>query len=411
MEVLHERCAGLDVHKAVIFACALVGPGRRCERFKAKFGTFPEELAELRQWLVGLGVTHVVMESTGVYWMPVYDALEGAVEIVVGNAQHIMNVPGRKTDQTDAEWLAKLQRSGLVKPSFVPPREFRELRQLTRYRRAIVRERASEQNRIEKHAQIAGIKLSSVASKVLTVSGTDMLREISEGNTDPKHLASFARSHLRKKIPLLEKAFPTSISPHTQQLLGAQLRQLDRLDRTVAEVELQIAAKIEPWREVIARLDAIPGIDVVSAVDILAEIGTDMSVWPTHRHIAAMAGVCPANFISAGKRLKNRSRPGNPYLKTILVQVSSSAVNVEGSYFRAKYLRIKQRRGHKRAIVAVAHAILITIYYMLKRGEDYHERGGRFVSEEEKHRKKLALVKQLESLGYTVALNESQLTA
>ncbi len=411
MEVLYERCAGLDVHKEVIFVCVLIGLGRRCEKVKKKFGTFPDDLVQLRQGLVEMGVTHVLMESTGVYWMPIYDALEGAVEIVVGNAQHIMNVPGRKTDESDAEWLAKLLRFGLVKPSFVPAREFRELRQLTRYRRATVQARASEQNRIEKHMQIAGIKLSSVASKVFTVSGADMMRQIAEGETDPKQLANLARSHLRKKIPALERAFPRSISQHTQQLLGVQLRQMERLDCTIVETERKIEEKAKPYQALIAQLDAVPGIDMVTAIDLLAEIGTDMSGWETHRQIAAMAGVCPGNYISAGKRLKNRSRLGNPYLKTMLVQAACSAINVKGSYYQAKYIRLKQRRGHKRAIVAIAHAILVTVYYMLKRGEAYRELGARFVTNEEKGRKKIALVRQLEKLGYAVTLNQIQLSA
>lgn len=406
MEVLHERCAGLDVHKEVIFVCALIGLGRRCEKVKRKFGTFPDDLSLLRQWLVELGVTHVLMESTGVYWMPVYDTLEGAMEVVVGNAQHIMNVPGRKTDETDAEWLAKLVRFGLVKASFVPGREFRQLRQLTRYRRAIVRARASEQNRIEKHLQIAGIKLSSVASKVFTVSGVDMMRQIAAGTTDPKRLAGLARTHLRKKIPDLEKAFSGSIGLHTQQLLGLQLSQMNRLDATVAETDLKIEQTSDVYREIIERLDTVPGIDRQSAIDILAEIGTDMSPWNTHRQLAAMAGVCPANYISAGKRLKNRSRQGNPYLKSILVQVATSAIKMNGSYYQAKYLRLKQRRGHKRAVVAVAHAILVAIFYMLKRGEGYQELGAHFLAEDEdeQRRKKSGLVKQLEKLGYSVTL-------
>src|SRR5229473_5680750 len=214
MEVFYERCAGLDVHKEVIFLCVLIGQGRRTERHKQKFGTFPHQLLQLRARLMELGVTHVLMESTGVYWMPIYDVLEGFMEIVVGNAQHIMNVPGRKTDESDAEWLAKLLRFGLVKPSFVPPREFRELRQLTRYRRAVVQTRASEQNRVEKHLQIAGVKLSSVASCVFGVSGTDMLHHIAKGTTDPEHLAELARGRLRKKIPQLHQAFAGSISEH-----------------------------------------------------------------------------------------------------------------------------------------------------------------------------------------------------
>ena len=212
MEVFHERCAGLDVHKEVIYICVLIGQGRGFQKFKFKFGTFHHQLIEMRQKLVELGVTHVLMESTGVYWMPVYDALEGFVQIVVGNAQHIMNVPGRKTDESDAEWLAKLLRCGLVKPSFVPDRQFRQLRQLTRYRRAIVQTRASEQNRVEKHLQIAGVKLSSVASRVFGVSGTNMLNHIAEGTTDPHALAELALGRLRKKIPLLRDAFTGSIS-------------------------------------------------------------------------------------------------------------------------------------------------------------------------------------------------------
>jgi len=406
VEALYERCAGLDVHKESIFACVLIGSGRTPEKIKQKFGTFPDDLWRLRQWLVQQGVTHVMMESTGVYWMPIYDVLEAAVEIVVANAQHIMNVHGRKTDENDAEWLAKLLRFGLVNPSFVPPRAFRQLRQLTRYRRAVVQARASEKNRIEKHLQIAGIKLSSVASKVFTVSGASMMRQIARGNTDGQELAKLARSHLRKKMPQLARAFPSSIPEHTQQLLGMQLRQMDRLDAAVAETELRIEQTTHEYADVIARLDQVPGVDVLTAIDILAEVGTDMTPWKTHRQIAAMAGVCPGNYISAGKQLKNRSRRGNPYLKTILVQAACSAIHVRGSYYQAKYARLKQRRGHKRAILAIAHSLLVAIYYMLKRNEPYAERGAHSVTEQEAARKKGSLVRQLETLGYAVQLTE-----
>jgi transposase len=411
MEVLYERCAGLDVHKSVIFVCVLIGQGRSAIKEKFKVGTFHHNLLELKQKLLEFGVTHVLMESTGVYWMPIYDVLEGSMEVVVGNAQHIMNVPGRKTDETDAEWLAKILRCGLVNPSFVPPRPFRELRTLTRYRRAIVDARAAEQNRIEKHLQIAGIKLTSVASRVFTVSGMDMLNHIAEGQTDPKKLAGLARGQLRPKIPALEQAFAGSISEHTQQLLAVQMTQLNRLDCTVAEVELKIDEKAEAYRDAITRLDGIPGIDTAAAIAILAETGTDMSPWKTHRQLAAMAGVCPGNYISAGKRLKNRSRQGNPYLKSILVQVACSAINKNGSYYQAKYKRLKQRRGHKRALVAIAHAILIAIYHMLKSGEEYRELGAQFVTDDEKGRKQTSLVRQLEKLGFSVALTSKQATA
>lgn len=406
MDVFHERCAGIDVHKEVLYICVLIGQGRSFQKFKFRFGTFHHQLVEMRQQLVALGVTHVLMESTGVYWMPVYDALEGYVEIVVGNAQHIMNVPGRKTDESDAQWLAKLLRHGLVKPSFVPQRQFRELRQLTRYRRAVVQTRASEQNRVEKHLQIAGVKLSSVASHVFGVSGTNMLNAIGEGVTDATRLAELARGRLRKKIPQLSEAFAGSISRHTQELIATQMNQMNRLECTIAEVELKIDDKVKPYAEILARLDQIPGIDLRCAIDILAETGTDMSPWATHRQIAAMAGLCPGNYISAGKRLKNRSRQGNPYLKSILVQSAASAINTNGSYYQSKFRRLKQRRGHKRALVAIAHAMLVTIYHMIKKGEPYRELGANFVTEYETGRKKNDLVKQLQKLGYSVSLTE-----
>jgi len=406
MEVFHERCAGLDVHKEVIYICVLIGQGHSFKKFKFRFGTFHHQLMEMRQKLLEVGVTHVLMESTGVYWMPIYDALEGFLEIVVGNAQHIMNVPGRKTDESDAEWLGKLLRHGLVKPSFVPQREFRELRQLTRYRRAIVQAQASEQNRVEKHLQIAGVKLSSVASHVFGVSGTNMLNAIAKGTTDPTHLSELALGRLRKKTPQLKEAFTGSISQHTQELIGTQMAQMNRLECTIAEVESKIEERISPYAEIVARIDQMPGINTRCAADVLAEIGTDMSPWPTHRQIAAMAGLCPGNYISAGKRLKNRSRQGNPYLKSILVQAAASAINTKGSYYQSKFRQLKQRRGHKRALVAIAHAMLVAIYYMIKNAEPYRELGANFVTDYETGRKKNDLVKQLQKLGFSVSLTE-----
>lgn len=411
MDVFHERCAGLDVHKQSIFVCVLLGQGKGMKFLKKKFGTFHQDLLQLRQWLVELGCTHVLMESTGVYWMPVYDVLEGSVEIVVGNAQHIMNVPGRKTDESDAQWLAKLLRHGLVKSSFVPARPIRELRQQTRYRRSLVQERSREQNRVEKHLQISGVKLSSVASDVFGVSGTDMLNRIAEGQTDPTLLASLARGRLKNKIPQLEQAFSGSISDHTQQLIALQMERLNRHECTIVQVENVIDQKVEPFERFISRLDAMPGIDRISAIDIIAEIGVDMSPWETHRQLAAMAGVAPANYISAGKRLKHGSQRGNPHLRTTLVQCASAAVKTNGTYYQAKYLRLKQRRGHKRALVAIAHAMLVAIYYMLKRDEDYRELGAQHVSNDDANRKKKSLIKQLQQLGYEVNLTETSSAA
>jgi|tagenome__1003787_1003787.scaffolds.fasta_scaffold20823650_1 transposase len=404
MDVFHDCCAGLDVHKEWVYVCVLSGKGSRPRKFQFKFSTFHHQLIAMRQKLLELHVTHVLMESTGVYWMPIYDVLDGFVEVIVANAQHVMNVPGRKTDESDAEWLAKLLRFGLVKPSFVPPRQIRELRHLTRYRRALVQARASEQNRIEKHLQITGVKLSSVTSKVFGVSGTDMLHHIADGKTDPTDLAALARGRLRKKIEPLREAFASPISEQTQQLIGIQLDQIKRLTTTIEEVEAKIRAKAEPHRAVIERLDQIPGVNQLAAIDIIAEIGTDMSPWKTHRQIAAMAGVCPGNYISAGKRLKNRSRQGNPYLKSILVQVATSAVNTNGSFFQARYKQLKHRRGHKRAILAIAHSMLIAIYYMLSRDQDYREFHPQPAAVVNPISKANALVRQLQSLGYSVAL-------
>ena len=388
----------------MLFVCVLIGHGSKRQRHKLKVGTFHHELLELRRKLLEFGVTHVLMESTGVYWMPIYEVLDGYMTVIVANAQHVMNVPGRKTDETDAEWLAKLLRYGLVNPSFVPERVFRETRQLTRYRRALVQARASEQNRIEKHLQIAGIKLSTVTTATFGVSGMDMLKNISEGKTEPGHLALLARGRLKKKAGELAEAFAAPISGHTSGLIGLQLQELDRISKTIASVEAAIEKRSTEFRSQIELLDGIPGINRLIAIDVIAEIGTDMSCWENHRKLAAMAGVCPGNFISAGKRLKNKSRRGNPYLKSILVQAAASAINKNGSYFQAKYKRLKQSRGHKRAILAIAHAMLVTIYHMLKNNEPYRDLGADHGKNVDPGRKVSTLLLQLKKLGFSVEL-------
>lgn len=404
MEVLHERCAGLDVHKEVIFVCVLIGLGTRQQKIKKKFGTFHHDLLELRRFLIEHGVTDALMESTGVYWMPIYDVLESYLTVTVGNAQHIMNVPGRKTDETDAEWLAKLLRCGLVTPSFVPDRTFRELRQLTRYRRALVQARASEQNRVEKQLQISGLKLSTVTTAVFGVSGMDMLSKISAGESDPASLALLARGRLKKKAGQIADAFAAPIASSTRELVGLQLKQLERLTTSIDAVEKAIAERTSPFSRQIDLLDSIPGVNHVAAVEILAEIGTTMSRWKTHRQLAAMAGVCPGNYISAGKRLKNRSRRGNPYLKCILVQAAMGAINTNGSFFQAKYKRLKQSRGHKRAVLAIAHAILISIYHILQNDQPYRDPSADQTRHRDPARSAAKLLRQLEQLGFAVQL-------
>lgn len=394
----------MDVHKEVIFVCVLVGPTRSGDRHKFKCSTFHHDLLELRRKLLELGVTHVIMESTGVYWMPIYDILEGYFQIVVANAQHVMNVPGRKTDESDAEWLAKLLRFGLVNPSFVPKREIRELRQLTRYERSLVQAHASEQNRAEKQLQISGLKLSSVASKVFTLSGKNMIEAIAQGTTDADKLADLALGKMRKKIPQLQAAFAGTISEHTQQILALHSEHLKRLDCSLAETELKIDQKVKPYQHLIDLLDTCPGVNRRTAIAILAETGPDMSPWDSHRKFAAMAGLCPGNYISAGKRLKNRSRHGNPHLKTTMVQAACSAINTEGSYYQSKYRYLKQRRGPKRAIVAIAHSMLVAIYHMLKTGSPHRDLGVAHITQTSNTQKKQQAIKLLEDLGYSVTV-------
>ena len=366
MQTLVERGCGLDVHQATVVACLLiVSKNGKVRKQVRTFGTTTRELEGLREWLLSEGCTHVAMESTGVYWKPIYVILEGAFEIVVANAQHVQKVPGRKTDVKDAEWIADLLCHGLLRASFVPPKPIRELRDLTRYRRKLVESRSAERNRLLKLLESANIKLASVASDVFGVSGLLMLQALVAGQATPQEMAELAKKQMRKKIPALELALEGKVEEHHRFLLSVQLRRLRTVEEDLGILEQRIQEKLEPYAVQFALLQEIPGIDGKLAAAIIAELGVDMNVFGSVPQLASWAGICPGNNESGGKRKSSRIPKGNVYLKTALVEAANAAAKAKGTFLRDKFYRLKARRGYKRAAVAVAHKILVAIYHML----------------------------------------------
>lgn len=405
MQVVLERCCGLDVHQETVVACLLVGaPGVRPAREVRTFRTVTRDLEALRDWLATAGVTHVGMESTGVYWRPVHAVLEGHFELIVGNARHIRNVPGRKTDVKDSEWIADLVRHGLIAKSFVPPPPLRELRELLRYRRKLVESQAAERNRLLKLLETANIKLASVASDVFGVSGRAMLRALIEGNTSAEDMASLAKGQLRRKHAELVLALDGRVEEHHRFLLAMQLRRLEAAEQDIAALDLRITERLEPYRAEHARLTQIPGVDWLAAAVVIAEIGTDMNVFSSPHHLAAWAGVCPGNHESAGKQKSGRARKGNIHLRTILVGAAISAARTKGSYLKDKYHRLKARRGALRAALAIGHKILIAAYHMLSKGVPYRELGEAYLDQIGQTRTVANLKRRLERLGYNVTI-------
>lgn len=405
MQILVERGCGLDVHQATVVACLLlVGKDGRVQKQMRTFGTTTRELVSLREWLLGNGCTHLAMESTGVYWKPVYTILEGALEMVVANAQHVKKVPGRKTDVKDAEWLADLLCHGLLRSSFVPPKPIRELRDLTRYRRKLVQSQAAERNRLLKLLESANIKLASVASDVFGVSGRLMLRALIEGKASPQEMAELAKKQLRKKIPELELALEGRVEEHHRFLLKLQLDRLESVEKDLEVLEQRMQQKLEPYTAQQALLDEIPGVDWTLAAVIIAELGVHMSVFDNVSQLASWAGVCPGNNESAGKRKSSRIPKGNVYLKSALVEAANSAAKAKGTYLRDKFYRLKARRGYKRAAVAIAHKILMAIYHMLSQQVSYNDLGDLYLDKLNKHHLTRNLIHRLERLGYTVTL-------
>ena len=405
MEAIVERAAGLDVHQGSVVACVILGAaGRRPSREVRSFGAMRRDLAALRSWLLETGVTHVGMEGTGVYWRPVHAALEGAFTLIVGNAAHIRNVPGRKTDVRDAEWIAELVRHGLVRASFVPPPEVRVLRDLVRHRKALAGNLAAERNRTLQLLESANIKLAGVMSDVFGVSGMLMLRALAEGMETPAAMAGLAKRRLRRKVDRLALALEGSLADHQRLLLRMHIRRLEEIDRDLAEVEAAIEAAMRPFAEPRALLATIPGVNALTAAAIIAEIGTDMTTFGTARRLAAWVGVCPANHESAGKQKRRGTRTGNPHLKAMLVTAALSASQAKGTYFRDKFHRLKARMGTKRAATAVAHKILVAVFHILQRGVAFADLGGDYLDRIDKHRTAKRLVHRLSALGYDVLL-------
>lgn len=404
MEVLYERCCGLDVHKKTVVACLLLpGPHGQPSKEKRTFGTMTGDLLAMADWLEGSGCTHVAMESTGSYWKPVYNLLEDRFQLLLVNAQHLKSVPGRKTDMKDAEWIAQLLRHGLVRASYVPARKERELRELIRYRTSLTRERAAEINRIQKTLEGANIKLAAVATNVVGVSGRAILQAMIGGEIDPHLLAGLAHRQMQKKKPALEAALEGRMSSHQRFLLAQQLRHIDDLDATIAGLSREIEARQRPFAEAAARLMTVPGIGQRTAQLILAEIGTDMSVFPTAGHLASWAGLCPGQDESAGKRRSGRTRKGNPWLRSVLVEAAQAAGRTK-TYLSEQYHRIAARRGKRRAAVAVAHSLIVIVYHILAKGRPYEDLGYRYFDERDRQRTTQRLVHRLTALGYNVSL-------
>jgi len=405
MKVVYERCCGIDVHKQTVVACAIV-PGADGQPVKETrtFPTMSENLEALAGWLQGLGVTQVAMESTGVYWKPVYNLLDGRFAILVVNAEHVKALAGRKTDVQDAERIADLLRHGLLKGSFIPSQVLRELRDLTRYRTKLGDDRTSEVNRVQKVLEDANIKLASVASDVMGVSGRAMLEQIVQGQTDPAILAELAKGRLRDKQDLLLKALSGRVRSHHRFMLAQHLSHIDFLDEAMAQLDQQIQEQMRPFAAALAAWDSLPGINQRIAEIVVAEIGADLLPFEDADHLASWAGMCPGNHESAGRRYSGKTRKGSPWLRRALVEAAHGAARTKNKYFQSLYRRLAARRGKQRALVAVGHSLLITGYYLITRQTKYEDLGGNYFDERDREAVKRRAVKRLEKLGYRVDL-------
>jgi transposase len=410
LPVVLSICCGIDVHKKTVTACLLqTGASGAAVCEVRTFRTVTDQLQELARWLVQAGCRHVALESTGVYWKPVFNVLEPAgLEVVLVNAQHVKNVPGRKTDVKDAEWLATLLRVGLLRASFVPPKEVRELRDLTRYRTQVIRQRAQECNRIQKLLEDCNIKLASVATDILGASGRDMLHALGAGVDSPEALANLARGRLRDKLPQLQEALRGVMSETQRWLLREQLHKVEDLDDAVARLDVKIAELCLPFAQALSVLDQIPGINQRLAQIVVAEIGLDMSRFKTAAQLASWAGMCPGNRQSAGKSQGGKTRKGNVWLRQALVEAAWAASRTKGSSLQATYHRLAGRRGGKRACLAVGHRILRMVHKLLSAPGPYREEGADYYRPTDKDRLKDKLVQRLRKLGYAVEVNVAE---
>jgi len=409
MQVLFARCAGLDVHKKTVVVCVMLTEitGEVHHQMQT-FETTTAGLLALADWLTGLQVTHVAMESTGIYWRPVFNILEAMFTVILVNAQHMKAVPGRKTDVKDAQWLAELLRHGLLQASFIPPQPIRDLRDVVRYRKSLVQERSREINRLQKVLETANIKLSSVVKDVLGVSATAMITALIEGETSPEQLSALARGKLRSKVPQLRQALEGRVDRHHQILLSHQLAHLCFLDQEIAELGVQIQQFLTPYEQAMQLLVSIPGVAEETAACILGEIGADMSAFPTSAHLASWAGVCPGNHVSAGKRSHGKTNQGNKRLKAALAQVVWVLSHMKDNYLSAQYHRLARRLGKKKAVMAVAHSLLVIIYHILSDQQPYHDLGATYFETLDRERVVKGAVGRLERLGYTVSLQPQE---
>lgn len=404
MEVINKRCCGLDVHKESVVACLMIREGGKVHKEVRTFLTMTVDLVVLRDWLKAHQVTHVAMESTGIYWRPVFNLLEEDFTVLLVNAAHIKTVPGRKTDVKDGEWIADLLCHGLLRGSFIPPEPIRDLRDLTRYRKSLTDERVREVNRLQKFLEAANIKLSSVANDVMGASGRAMLEALTAGSTDPQVLSELAKGRLRKKLPELRKALEGRFRPHHRFMVGEILTHIDFLDEAIERISLEVSCRIAPFSKTVEVIDLVPGINQRVAEGVLSEIGVDMTCFPTDGHAASWAGLCPGNNESAGKRKSGRTRKGDRWLRRYLIEAAWAATRKKGSYLSALYHRLVVRRGKKKAITAVAHRLLIIIYHMLKDQTSYRELGADHFQKLNAAYVQRHHVKRLESLGFKVIL-------
>jgi transposase len=405
MNVVYERCCGIDVHQQTVVACVIVpdGAGKAVKETRT-FGTMSADLRALADWLQAQGCSHVAMESTGVYWKPVYNLLEGQFELLVVNAEHLKKVAGRKTDVQDAEWIADLLRHGLLKGSFIPSAQQRVLRDLTRYRTTLTDDRTREVNRLQKVLEAANLKLASVATDILGVSGRAILAALLAGQSDPATLAELAKGRLREKRALLEKALSGTLQPHHRFLLIQHLSHIDYLDEAIAKLDGEIEEQMRPFVAELARWDQLPGINQRIAQIIVAEVGADLAPFATADQLASWAGLCPGNNESAGKRKSGKTRKGNVWLRRALIEAAHGAARTKKSYFAALYHRLAGRRGKKRALVAVAHSLVVTGYHLITRNQDYQDLGPNHFDERNKEAVLRRTLKRLAQLGYQVEL-------
>jgi transposase len=412
MNTHHACCGGLDVHKRTVVACVLKGPpGKEPATETKTFGTTTTELMEMVEWLKEHEATHVAMEATGDFWKPVYNLLEGHFELIVTNAAHMKAVPGRKTDVADAAWIADLLRHGLLRASFIPSREQRDLRELTRHRSSLAGKRGQAANELQKALESANIKLQSVVTDITGVSSTEMLRELVAGKSDPKELAQLARRRLRAKIPELEKALCGNLRPHHRIIIEQLLSDIGLFAAQIAELDALLETLLRKDDDDINRLDGMPGINRRIAEVIIAEAGTDMSRFPTEHHFASWIGICPGQNESAGKRKSGKTRKGNRSLRSALVEAAFGAIRKKASYYGAQYRRIAARRGKKKALIAVAHSMAVAIYHILKFKTPYRELGVAFFDKLNPLKVLSHLTKRIETLGYNVAITPVSVAA